>query len=176
MTANSTERIQQAEAQFAAGQLAFERGRYRDAIEAFEAGVALADASSLLGGSIQLWLMNAYSAAGRQSDAIASGQALAHHPDRDIRKQSQRVLEILQAPQLQRRADWLTPIPDLSELDRDRSAVTTAYQPPKSPSTPSPNPSTNEDLNAMNTRENGFLWIALGLVAITLSGIWIVRG
>ncbi len=136
---------------------------------AFEAGSRLASPASLLGGSIQLWLMNAYSAAGRQSEAIALGQKLAKHPDSDVRKQSKRVLEILQAPQLNRRADWLTPIPDLSELDEsDSRDFALKYTPKKARSTPSTPPPEPEDLSTINTQDNGFLVAAIAIITLTL--------
>jgi len=172
MTSKPSEPLDQAEALYALGQLAFERGNYRDAIVAFEKSLPFAGAGTLLGGAIQLWLMNAYSAANRQSDAVAVGQKLAQHPDRDVRKESKRLLEILQAPRLQRRADWLTPIPDLSELDGNETTPNfTRYTPVKKKRTAiaasEPEP---EDLSQMNTRDNGFLWVALVLIALLLGG------
>ncbi|HEY9889633.1 MAG TPA: hypothetical protein V6D02_14605, partial [Candidatus Obscuribacterales bacterium] len=137
----------------------------------------LAGGATSLGGNIQLWLMNAYSAAGRQGDAIALGEKLATHPDYDVRKQGKRVLEILQAPQLKRRADWLTPIPDLSDLADNPDATFTLRQydgPPKAkaiaPQAPPP-----EDLSQMNTRENGFLGVAIALILLTLVGLGLLR-
>lgn len=164
--------VAQAEALFNAGQLAFERGNYRAAVMAFEEGSSLAGGASLLGGSIQLWLMNAYSAAGRQPEAIALGQKLAKHPDTDVRKQSKRVLEILQAPQLNRRADWLTPVPDLSELDEsdDADFTLSKYTPKKRASSPPPPPEP-EDLSKMNTRDNGFLIVAIALIGLIFGSL-----
>ncbi|MDB9528187.1 hypothetical protein PN498_19500 [Oscillatoria sp. CS-180] len=175
MTSKPSERTAQAEAFFAAGQLAFERGNYRDAVIAFEEGNRLAGGATLLGGSIQLWLMNAYSAAGRHQDAVVLGEKLAKHPDRDVRKQSRRVLEILQAPRLNRRADWLTPIPDFSELAENESALgqySTSVTKPR----PAPKPEAQpENLSQMNTRENGFLWVAIALLVLMLSGAWLLQ-
>lgn len=175
MTSQPSERITQAEAFFAAGQFAFERGNYRDAVTAFEAGQQLAGGTTLLGGSIQLWLMNAYSAAGRHPEAIALGEKLSRHPDVDIRKQSKRVLEILQAPQLTRRPDWLTPIPDLSELAENDDADFTLrqYTPPVKAKRPAPAATPPEDLSQINTRDNGFLWVAIALILLTLGGLWL---
>ena len=178
MTSQPSEKIAQAESLYAAGQLAFERGNYRDAVLAFETGSRLAGGATLLGGSIQLWLMNAYSAAGRQPEAIALGEKLSKHPDVDVRKQSKRVLEILQAPQLQRRADWLTPQPDLSALDEgDRTSfsMNQTNLPKKSRPTLNPDPQP-EDLSQMNTGDNGFLVAAIALVVLTLGSLWWLRG
>ncbi|MGD1944355.1 MAG: tetratricopeptide repeat protein, partial [Leptolyngbyaceae cyanobacterium] len=99
-------------------------------------------------------------------------------PDVDVRKQSKRVLENLQAPHLQRRADWLTPLPDLSALDEsDRTSfsMNQANLPKKSrpPLSTEPKP---EDLSQMNTGDNGFLFAAIALVVLTLGSLWWLRG
>lgn len=169
-----SDKIALAEALFAAGQTAFERGNYKDAVLAFEEGAHLIGGATFLGGNIQLWLMNAYSAAGRLPDAIALGEKLSKHPDLDVRKQSKRVLEILQAPQLSRRTDWLTPIPDLSDLDEntDTDFTLRQYDPPAKPkrvAAPEPEP---EDLSQMNTGDNGFLWVAIAVILLTLGSLW----
>lgn len=177
MTSQSSERIARAEALYAAGQFAFERGNYREAVVAFEEGSRLAGGSTLLGGSIDLWLMNAYSAAGRQQDAIALGEKLSRHPDRDVRKQSKRVLEILRAPQLSRRTDWLIAIPDLSDLEAGQSTNLnlSKFNPPAKPkSRRAPVEPEAEDLSKMNTRDNGFLVAAIALIALTLGGFWLL--
>jgi len=178
MTSQPSERVTQAEAWFAAGQLAFERGNYRDAVCALEEGNRLAGGATFLGGNIQLWLMNAYSAAGRSQEAIALGEKLSKHPDVDIRKQSKRVLEILQAPELQRRPDWLTTIPDLSELEESNNADFTIrkYNPPVKSKQPPSAESPPEDLSQINTRDNGFLWAAIALILLTLGGVWWLGG
>ena len=149
MTLQPSEQTTQAEAFFAAGQLAFERGNYKDAVVAFEEGTGQVGGATLLGGRIQLWLMNAYSAAGRLPEAIALGEKLGQHPDFEVRKQSKRVLEIFQAPQLSRRTDCLTPIPDLSELEEnsDTDFTLRKYDSPAKPqrsAAPAPPP---EDLS-----------------------------
>ena len=181
MTSNQSERLErleQAQSFYEIGQRAFERGNYRDAVAAFETGARLAGGATPLGGTIQLWLMNAYSAANRQPEAIALGEKLTKHPDRDIRKQSKRVVEILKAPQLRRRADWTVTIPDLSKLeDGDQttpnlSKYGSGKPTPKAISQPEPKP---EDLSQMNTRDNGFLWLALAAIGLILGSLWVFR-
>lgn len=177
-TSEPSDRLEQAKALYASGQLAFERGNYREAVTAFEEGRRLAGGATPLGGSIQLWLMNAYSAANRQQEAIALGEKLANHPDRDVRKQSKRVVEILKAPKLKRRADWTTPIPDLSNLEAGNESTLnlSKYGKVKGTSKPisrsDPEP---EDLSQMNTRDNGFVWIALVASVLTFGGLWLWR-
>lgn len=178
MTSNSSERIEYAKALYTVGQLAFERGNYREAVNAFEEASRLVGRATPLGGSIQLWLMNAYSAADRIQEAIALGEVLAKHPDREIRKQSKRIGEILKAPRLKRRADWTTPIPDLSDLEAggENALNLSKYGRGKGGSNAiaqrEPEP---EDLSRINTRENGFVWIALVAIALALGGLWLLR-
>lgn len=178
MTSNPSAQLEKAQALFALGQLAFERGNYREAVAAFEEGIPLAGGATPLGGSMQLWLMNAYSAANRQQEAIALGEVLTKHPDREIRKQSQRVLDILKAPKLKRRDDWTTSIPDLSDLEAgDESTLNLSkYRDGKVGSKAiASSPPEPEDLSKMNTRDNGFVWIALVAIIFTLGGLWFLQ-
>jgi tetratricopeptide (TPR) repeat protein len=162
-----------AQIQYAYGQAAFERGNYREAVDHFEQAVALASASTTLGGEIQTWLVNAYSAVGRQNEAIALCQALARHPDLETRKQGKNLLYILQAPQLQRPANWMTEIPDLDQVSSEgarslgRSATGgTGQSTARSRPTPPP-----LDPSQINTQDNGFLWAALVGVVLVLGGL-----
>jgi tetratricopeptide (TPR) repeat protein len=160
-----------------AGQLAFERGNYRAAVTAFEQAVKLANPNTRLGGDISLWLVNAYAAANLPDKAIALCEVLTRHPHWDTRKQSKRLLYILKAPKLKLKAEWQTRIPDLSELenDGDRPLNLSRYpklpqaQTQRQPAEPKP-----EDLSRMNTQDNGFLWVALVAIALTVGSlIWL---
>ena len=161
---------------FAQGQAAFERGSYREAVECFEEAVTLAKAATPLGGEIQTWLVNAYSAVGKQQEAVALCQALARHPDLDTRKQGKNLLYILQAPQLQRPTNWMTQIPDLDDLSADGAkslggaGYSTATK--STPRTKLEEPPI--DPSEINRQDNGFLWAALVGVALVLGGlVWL---
>lgn len=159
---------------YANGQTAFERGNYREAVECFEAALDLAKATTPLGGQIQTWLVNAYSAVGRQSDAIALCQALTRHPDLETRKQGKNLLYILQAPQLQRPTNWMTEIPDLDKLSGDgaQSLGQAGYAGTKTTSRPRPkSEEPTIDPSEINRKDNGFLWAALVGVALVLGGL-----
>ncbi|MFQ4137923.1 hypothetical protein PGN35_016530 [Nodosilinea sp. PGN35] len=163
-----------AQTQYAYGQTAFERGNYREAVECFEAALNLAKATTPLGGEIQTWLVNAYSAVGRQSDAIALCQALTRHPDLETRKQGKNLLYILQAPQLQRPTNWMTEIPDLDKLSAEgaQSLGQAGYSGAKT--TARPRPKLEEptiDPSEINRKDNGFLWVALVGVTLILGGL-----
>lgn len=154
------------------GQSAFERGRYRRAIAHFQTARTLANPIGARGGEIQLWLVNAYIAAGEQAEGLALCRKLVLHPDLETSRQSKRLLYILEAPELELKPEWVTQIPDLADLDGDQ---TQRYaQTPKRPRRPKlklePEPL---DLSQVNTADNQFVWIALVGILLTLGGlIW----
>lgn len=163
-----------AKTEYAYGQEAFERGNYRVAVGHFEKAASLAKAATPLGGEIQTWLVNAYNAVGRQADAIALCQSLARHPDLEVRKQAKNLLYILQAPQLKRPGNWMSQIPDLGAIADDPQAAGYTYKvPPKAAPRKRPMPEPEPiDPSQINTRDNGFLWVALVGVALVLGGLW----
>ncbi len=132
-----------------------------------------AQATTPLGGEIQTWLVNAYSAVGRQQEAEALCEALSRHPDLEVRKQGKNLLYILRAPRLQRPASWMTQIPDLGEIDSRQSSFSGGSRyapatPPPRPAPPAPEPL---DPSLINRRDNGFLWVALATLALVLAGL-----
>lgn len=161
-------------ASYQAGKVAFERGQYREAVQQLTKASAQAVPTSQLAGEIQLWLVTAYEAAGQRSEAISLCRQLHSHPDWETRKQSRRLLYILEAPQLSLRPEWLTQIPDLGQVgesdpkDRKGSTLVT----PSRPSRPKPQPEPI-DLSQVETQDNQFIWIAL-LATVLLFGslIW----
>ncbi len=172
----TTESLELAQQQFQIGQDAFERGLYRQSIEALEKAVGFADRNSSLGGEAQIWLVNAYQAADRNIEAIALCEALISHPDLKVRKQSRRMIAILKAPRLKLREEWMTKIPDLTKLDeangknKKASGYPSSVPRPRSRPQPTPEP---VDLSQVETKDNGFAWIALGAIALTVVGlIW----
>ncbi len=169
----TTDSLAQAKTEYTQGQAAFEHGNYRQAVAHFEAGVKLARAATPLGGEIQIWLVNAYNAVGQGREAEALCETLTRHPDLEVRKQAKNLLYILQAPQLRRPGNWMSQIPDLGRLEEGSSggglsAVAIRPTPKRSPK-PEPEPL---DLSQINTRDNGFLWIALGFVGVILGGLF----
>lgn len=169
------DQLQLARDQYEAGVRAFERGEYRRSVECLEKAVNLAGQLSALGGEAQVWLVSAYQAAGRTPEAIALGERLEKHPNLKVRKQSRRLVYILKAPQLQRRPEWMTQIPDLSKIEAAGSnnqvggGAAPARRPPRRKST-EPEPI---DLTQVNTKENGFVWLALVAIGLTIGGlIW----
>lgn len=153
------------------GQSAYECGNYRQAIHCLEQARSSCKEASILGGEVKTWLVMAYEAMGQRQKAIALCRELGHHPDGETRKQGQRLLYILEAPSLARRSDWTVEIPDLTNLDESPSRN---YQHPPSkprvPRKPSPKPETKPiDPSQVNTEDSGFLWVALGAIALFVS-------
>lgn len=168
-----TDRKERAIAAYDRGQAAFEGGEYRQAVVALEEAMQWAHPNSRLGGEIGLWLVNAYSAANEPQRAQTLCEVLTRHPDWDTRKQGKRLLYILKAPRLKLKAEWQTQIPDLTTLEAggDRPSTLGSYNTrPRRPSRPAPEPEP-EDLSQINTQDNGFLWAALGAIALLLAGL-----
>ena len=119
-----------------------------------------------------MWLVMAYEAAGQRNEAIALCRQLGRHPDIETRKQSKRLLYILEAPKLERRPEWLTQIPDLGATDpsqpQSRRGSTTTSSNRSSQKQPEPEPL---DLSQVNTQDNRFIWIALIAAGLTLGGL-----
>ncbi|MEM1242229.1 MAG: bacterial transcriptional activator domain-containing protein [Cyanobacteria bacterium P01_H01_bin.26] len=159
---------QRARAAYQLGQQAFERGRYADAVRAFEQGLK-EDPSIGLDGELKLWLVNALAASDRREEAVQLCGKLALHPDPEVRKQSKRVLYIIQAPKLQTKAEWLTKIPDLAQLEgsEDKPWQTRPAKPRPLKPPPPPLP-----LSEVNTDDNGFVWLALVGCVLLLGGLW----
>jgi tetratricopeptide (TPR) repeat protein len=160
---------------FESGQIAFERGEYRQAVSYFLAAIAQIQPNTKLGGEAQVWLATAFEASGQITEAKALCQKLANHPSLDTRQASKRMLYIMQAPELVRREEWLIEIPDLSHLEDAEGNAPVNNTP--TPLPPAKVKSIDEiyapiDLSQVNTKDNGFIPIALILTTATLIGLW----
>lgn len=170
----SSETLEIVRTEYQAGIAAFERGQYRESVQHLEKASALVNRNSRLGGEIQIWLVTAYEAAGRISEAIALCEQLKRHPDSETSKQARRLLYIMQAPQLKRPTEWLTQIPDLGAVPDNEtqtrlgSRTATSKRSPQQLRQPEP-----IDLTQVNTRDNRFIWVALITIGLMLGGlIW----
>ncbi|MCT0253348.1 MULTISPECIES: tetratricopeptide repeat protein [unclassified Synechocystis] len=164
MVANSQGQFEQ---KFEEGKAAFDRGRYRQSIVLFEEAVKLSPGASRRGGEAQLWLAMAHQAAGDVTTAKQICRRLVRHPHPECRKQGQQVLEILQAPQLTRPKEWLTPIPDLTNQENSKPATPRMVR-RSGRSKPEPPPIRFEDTRRMNTKDNGFIFAAIAFLAVLL--------
>jgi hypothetical protein len=107
--------------------------------------------------------------------AIALCQKLTRHPHMETRKQAKRLLAILEAPQLRMHPEWRVEIPDMSQLEesdsqfRQVSVAPKSKRPVKKRSQPEPEP---VDLSQVNTKDNQFIWVALGASVLILAGLF----
>ncbi len=161
--------LERGKAEYQAGQIAFERGQYRQSVQHLEKASALIAPSSALGGEVQIWLVTAYEAAGQPEAAIGLCQKLSRHPNLDTRKQSRRLLPILQAPRLVSRPEWLTQIPDLAAV-ADQKNVTPSKLASATTRKPRPAKPPSLELKQMNLQDNPFIWVALAILGIMLVG------
>lgn len=163
----------QAQAAFDLGQATFERGRYRKALTHFQTALSLSNPMGARGGEIQLWLVNAYVAAGDNVAGLALCRKLILHPDLETQRQSKRLLYILEAPELEMKPEWVTKIPDLTGLEDDRGRRYPQQPKKNRRRRPKPDPEPL-DLSQVNTSDNQFIWIALIGILLTLTSlIWL---
>lgn len=160
---------------FQAGQAAFERGHYQEAVKALLKAHGMGDRNSVLGGEIQIWLVTAYEAIGQRQEALALCRQLKVHPARQVRKQSKRLLYIMEAPKLEKRSEWLTQIPDLDEVnERDLKRRMGIGSKGKKEPEQGAIESESVDFSQVNTHDGGFIWIALGMITVILGGlVWL---
>jgi tetratricopeptide (TPR) repeat protein len=151
------------------GQAAMERGDYQQAVGYLESALANIEPGSAVGGEIQMWLVTAYEAQGNLAAAIDLCLKLTSHPHLETRQKSKRVLYILQAPALVRRAEWTTKIPDLQDLEgHGGSQGSSTARPTSSPPRKLP-PPPPIDPSEIKTNDNGFIAVAL-ILGVTIIG------
>ncbi len=125
----------------AAGQAAFEAGEYRTAIALLQRGEKLmllaGGKPKSRDGEIKIWLVMAFEAAGDSEKALELCRAVSKFPHADTREQGKRLLYVLEAPKLATKSDWITKIPDLSQIessdDRAWTPAPTNLAPPRPP-------------------------------------------
>jgi tetratricopeptide (TPR) repeat protein len=165
----TTESLELAKSRYQMGTTAFENGQYREAVENLEKAIALLGKNTRFAGEVEIWLVNAYEAAGRSEDAINLCQQLSRHPHYEIRQQAKRLVYILKAPKLNRPKEWMTEIPDLGIISDKNAKIVVTSQPKKSTSKQKPEEPEYIDLSTVNTRDNRFVWVALIAVGLTIS-------
>jgi tetratricopeptide (TPR) repeat protein len=160
-------------ANYLSGKAAFENGNYRQAVGYLEAAMAEIEPRSKLGGEVQLWLVTAYEASGEMSAAIELCAQLTKHPQITTRQESKRILYILQAPELNRRDEWITKIPDLKDIEENPNSRggsgTRKSRPIPVKKLPPPKPI---DPSEIETKDNGFIQVMLGLALVVATGLW----
>lgn len=151
---------------------ALENGKYRISIENLESARKLIGFGTQLGAEVHMLLVTAYQAAGKKQEAIAICQELTAHPNMLMREKAKSVLYIINAPQLERPAEWMSQIPDLSgkEAAKPQYVTTKRKKPPVKKEEELP----EIDWSQVNTEDNQFIWFALVLAILTVGGlIWL---
>jgi tetratricopeptide (TPR) repeat protein len=160
-------------ANYLAGQTAFENGNYRQAVDYLETAIGEIEAKSKLGGEMQLWLVTAYEASGNLSKAIELCGQLTRHPRLETRQESKRILYILQAPELNRKDEWIIKIPDLQEIEENPNAKGGGSQRKSRPVRIKPMPPPKPiDPSEIETKDNGFLKVLLVLAVLAIGGLY----
>jgi len=171
----SLETLEQIQTEYRSGKSAFERGRYRQSVEHLEKARDLVEKNTRLGGEVQIWLATAYQAMGQHQNAIALCRKLIRHPSLETSKQSRRLLEILEAPELNSNLEGLINIPDMSGIEDNERPIKILQKTRPSTSGSSSTPELFPepiDLTQVNTQDNGFLGIALAAIIMILSGLF----
>lgn len=172
----TSEKLEIVQAEYQTGKIAFESGRYAQAIKSLETARGLVDRNSRLGGEVQMWLVTAYEASGNTEDAIGLCRQLTRHPRPETRQQAKRLLFILEAPKLTIPPEWMVKIPDLAALEENESS---SFQVGPNVSFVKPTiPKRNAieepvDLSQVNTQDNRFIWVALIAIFLILGGLFI---
>ena len=165
-------RKQQFYTYYETGQAALERGKYRLSVENLEKAIEIVSVNTKLGGEACISLITAYQAVGDSGSAIAMCRQLATHPNPYLSEKGKYLLYILEAPRLQRPAEWMTQIPNLANATAKPKYV--SQKPPKSPTPPSGYKIESVDLSQVNTKDNGFIWLALGMIVLMIGGaLWL---
>lgn len=159
-------------ANYLAGQNAFENGNYRQAVDYLEAAIAATETKSKLGGEMQLWLVTAYEASSDLSKAIELCSQLTRHPRLETRQESKRILYILQAPELNRRDEWIIKIPDLQEIEENPNAKGGSGSQRKSRPLRKMPPPEPIDPREIETKDNGFIKVLMVLAILVIGGLY----
>ncbi|MEK0181548.1 MAG: hypothetical protein EAZ78_10580 [Oscillatoriales cyanobacterium] len=172
----TSEKLEIVQNEYQTGKVAFESGRYAQAVKSLETARGLVDRGSRLGGEVQMWLVTAYEASGNTEEAIGLCRQLTRHPRPETRQQAKRLLFILEAPKLTIPPEWMVKIPDLATLEENQSSnfqVGPGVSFVK-PAIPKRNVIEEPvDLSQVNTQDNRFIWVALVAIFLILGGLFI---
>ena len=131
----------------------------------------LADSSTSLGAEIQILLVTAYQALGKREEAIALCQELIKHPNLQTRQKAKDVLYIIQAPKLQRPAEWMSEIPALGDEQATKAQYVSAKKQQKKAEPELELP--DIDPSQIETNDNQFIWFALAIATLTIGSLMI---
>lgn len=175
--------LAQAQTYLLQGQKAFEASQYQAAIELFEQGKTLAEAGTPLQGELRIWLVITYDAMGDRDQALELCRLVGKHPHMETRQQAKRLLYILEAPKLQMNPEWLTEIPDLTEIasnnknDKDWGRPVVNLSPPRPPRIKPPEgyviPEPTDPSKVVMGDDRSMLWALAAAIGVLLS-LWVI--
>lgn len=157
---------------FEQGKDAFLQGEYRLSIDYLEKAAANLSKATREGNEVRLWLVSAYQANNRSEDAIALCRELTASPFPSTKELAKQQLYILEAPKLERPKEWITQIPSMEDVLPIQSVYVASKKAPKKKELSLDD---FEDLSQIETGDNQFFWVALGLAIAALIG-WGVWG
>ncbi|MGB2926061.1 MAG: tetratricopeptide repeat protein [Limnothrix sp.] len=157
---------------FEQGKDAFLQGEYRISIDYFQQTIANLPKISREGSEVRMWLVSAYQANNNMEEAIALCRELASSSSSSIGEKAKQQLYILEAPKLERPKEWITQIPSMDDFDAARSVYVAGKS---SEQKKELSIEDFEDLSQIETQDNQFVLIALGLGILALIG-WGVWG
>ena len=157
---------------FEKGKDAFLQGEYRISRDCFQEAIANVPKASREGGEMRLWLVNAYQANNQMEDAIELCRELTTHSFPQTAGRARRQLYILEAPKLERPKEWLTEIPSMDSLDPAKSLYVEGKRTNVKKEL---SPEDFEDLSQIETEDNSFVWVALGLGVFGMT-VWAIAG
>ncbi|MFQ3613600.1 MAG: hypothetical protein SNJ68_07795 [Cyanobacteriota bacterium] len=150
-------------------QSGFERGQYRQVLEQ----VRQAQSRYPQSGKLRLWQALAQEALGQTQEAILLAQTLVGNPDPEVAQQARYILGIWQAPRLRRPPEWLSEIPDLSQLEEaEPPEHRLAYQRSqrKSPhSSPAPQATEASNPSGADRFDTKLVWVLIGILSALLA-------
>jgi hypothetical protein len=162
------------EGELRAAKQALERGEYGRVVRCLEPLLERCPATSPMGATVRLLLATALMGQGRSELAADTCRELRRCPDPNLRAQARELLEVLEAPALQRPREWSLTMPDITQgrtLEEFRGDGRRSRRKPPPP----PPPPVGETKAPV-----GFALLSLGLVltlllAALLSGCMEVR-
>lgn len=162
----------QLEQRYQEAKLAFESGEYRQSVQLLESVCLSLPQNTKKGGEVRLWLVMAYQALNQYDESIELCSSLLSHPFMDTRTQAKQLKYILEAPRLQRPEEWMTKIPDLTQVQETKIE----YKKPVATGKPKLKKEEKwEDLSQINTRDNLFLILSLGIILGVGIMLWVLK-
>ena len=159
---------------FVRGKYLYERGRYKESLQALEQALVREGALSPLGGEIQMWLALGYAAVGNEKKCIEVYKYLeTNHPAPATRKQAASLRYIMEAPKIALRPEEKVSIPVMDDIDKnlgrsgkDRPMRPRTNRQPRKKRELSLEEQFWDEYRPPNALKNKYVWAAAGAVVV----------